>query len=249
MTDDTRPWYEVAFGPRYDEVYSHRDDASADREIAWLADVLEATAQDSLLDVGCGNGRHLAAWSRRGLSAVGIDLSPNLVERARERNLPNVCVLRGDMRELGFGPHFDLVTNLFTSFGYFEPEGDRAVIRGIVAALRPGGRFAMDYLNAPAVRASLVPHSRRVVAGAVIEETRRIDDDTSRVEKDVVHRSETGEETRYRESVRLYERVELETLLAEEGLLVRSVAGELDGSPYDEMSSRIILIAERKGES
>lgn len=246
MSAPERPWYELAFGTRYDEVYAHRDDASAAIEVAWLADVLSVQPTDTLLDVGCGNGRHLSAWSERRISSLGIDLSPELIAKAHARRLPGVCVLRGDMRSLGIRDHFDVVTSLFTSFGYFSEDDDRRVVRGWADALRPGGRLAMDYLNVHAIRANLVPHSTRTVDGRLIEEHRRIDEERTRVEKDVLIREADSTETRYRESVRLYSRDDLEALLDDHGLRVEAAYGTLDGEPFAEASPRLVLIARRE---
>jgi SAM-dependent methyltransferase len=248
MTENAKPWYELAFGARYDEVYSHRDDPSAAREIEWIADRLEIDPRAVVLDVGCGNGRHLAAWADRGHSAIGIDLSESLVAKARARQLPNTCVLQGDMRQLGFDGHFDLATNLFTSFGYFEGDDDRRVLEGIHRALRPKANLVLDYLNADYVRAHLVPHSERELAGRFIKETRHIDEDRGRVEKDVLIRESDGTETRYRESVRLYAETDLRQLLRENGFEVQSVYGGLDGQRLSPDSTRLVLFAQRLGD-
>lgn len=249
MNSPERPWFEIAFGARYDEVYAHRDDAAAEREVAWIERVLALAPGSVVLDVGCGNGRHLAAWSRRGHSAVGIDLSPELVGKARARALANTCVLRGDMRALGFGPYFDLTTNLFTSFGYFAPEDDERVLAGIAAATRRRGRLVLDYLNADAVRRSLVPRSTREQGGRTITETRSIDEELGRVEKEVWILERDGTETRYRESVRLYSVEDLETALRRVGFVIESRYGDLAGAPCTPDAPRVVIIARREDES
>ena len=53
----------------------------------------------------------------------------------------------------------DLTVSLFTSFGYFEHDEEHApALREMVDTLRPGGWFVIDFLNAAAVRAQLIPH-------------------------------------------------------------------------------------------
>ena len=43
----------------------------------------------------------------------------------------------------------DLTVSLFTSFGYFEHDEEHAAaLREMVATLRPGGWFVIDFLNA-----------------------------------------------------------------------------------------------------
>ena len=52
------------------------------------------------------------------------------------------------MRDLPFESDFDLVVNLFTSFGYFQQEGDDVkVIESISRALKNDGILILDYLN------------------------------------------------------------------------------------------------------
>ena len=63
---------------------------------------------------------------------------------------------------------------MFTSFGYFETrDEDLAIFRGVHRALRPGGRFVLDFLNEANVRKTLVPHEMRSSPTLDVEMTRR----------------------------------------------------------------------------
>ncbi|MEZ6196348.1 MAG: class I SAM-dependent methyltransferase [Planctomycetota bacterium] len=246
-----RPWYEIAFEAAYETVYAHRTDEAAEREVTGVAERLVAANDAVILDVGCGNGRHLAAWSRRGHTGIGVDLSSDLIARARARSLPNVAFLRADMRDLPLRAAADLVTSFFTSFGYFDDEDDDLrVLRGMATALRSEGRILIDYLNPPRVRATLVPESRRHEGDLFIEERRRIDTARRRVEKDVVLRHADGRRHAYRESVRLLDEEDWARLFDAVGLERVELWGSLDGRPYTEESDRMVLVAgprERKG--
>ena len=52
--------------------------------------------------------------------------------------------VQGDLRELPFDGRFDAVLNWFTSFGYFDDEGNRRVLEGFHRALRPGGTLLLE---------------------------------------------------------------------------------------------------------
>jgi SAM-dependent methyltransferase len=71
-----------------------RDEAGAARPVpldAWLGaagavdERVLARARGPVLDVGCGPGRHIHALARRGVLAVGVDVSPVAVALARRR--------------------------------------------------------------------------------------------------------------------------------------------------------------------
>lgn len=51
------------------------------------------------------------------------------------------------MRRLRFRGQFDLVLNLFTSFGYFGDRTDQRVLESFYRALRPGGRAVVHVIN------------------------------------------------------------------------------------------------------
>src|SRR5437763_13710839 len=63
---------------------------------------------DRVLDVGCGTGKSFAPMLARGYDVVGCDISPSMVERARERFGDRADVFVADMRELPAIGGFDL---------------------------------------------------------------------------------------------------------------------------------------------
>jgi len=195
-----------------------------------------------VLDLACGPGRHTAAVGRGGARVVGLDLSRALLFAARRRGVGPL--VRGDMRRLPFrAAAFDVVLNLFTSFGYFACDTEHeAVLREVARVLRPGGRFVLDYLNAPAVRAGLVPRDERRNGDATVVQERHISDDGRFVIKSI-HVSGGGRT--FTERVRLFERADLEALLAAQGIRPEAAAGDYDGAAYTPASPRLILLGRR----
>lgn len=239
-------WYETAFDALYPVVYAHRTVEAATRESAFAIEQLHLCTSCSVLDLCCGNGRHMVHLLRHTPHVIGLDYSPALLGEARRLLGGQGSLLRGDMRAIPFDRAFDAVANFFTSFGYFNrDEENQAVARGIARALRPGGRFFMDYLNPQHVQANLDPESRRTAGAYEIIEKRWIDKALNRVNKttailrDGVLVNETSE------SVRLYERDELAGLLTAAGLKVEAIFGDYDGTPVHGSRPRQIVVGTR----
>ncbi len=232
-------WYDTAFEGGYLEVYPHRDLAAARVEVAGLA---ARGLRGRVLDLGCGFGRHLAALRERGIEAVGLDRSLELLRRAP----PDLRgrLVRGDFRALPYGGGvFDAVLMLFSSFGYFDDRQNGQVLAELARVLAPDGLAVLDLMNAARIKASLVPESRTRRGQLEIQERRRLEHGGTRVVKEVSVRSADGGERRWREDVRLYEPGELEPLLARAGLTLLRREGDFDGRAFAPDAPRQLLWA------
>ena len=78
MHTENAPWYETAFAAHYPLLYQHRDEAEA-RHCVDLLPRLAPLGEGTILDLGCGGGRHLELIAARGGRAVGLDLSADLL--------------------------------------------------------------------------------------------------------------------------------------------------------------------------
>jgi ubiquinone/menaquinone biosynthesis C-methylase UbiE len=97
-------------------------------------------ADERVLDVGCGAGAALGPAARRAASAVGIELSPGMAERARQA-VPTAEVVVGDAGALPFADgSFDVVLSAFTVFFMSDPTAALVEWRRVGArwAPRPG---------------------------------------------------------------------------------------------------------------
>jgi len=235
-------WFERWFGEEYLSLYPHRDEQEAERLVALLEARGIVRVGLHILDLACGAGRHAAALERRGAAVVGLDLSMPLLVSAQHRAAG--ALARGDMRALPFrAATFDAVLNLFTSFGYFEDDREHEqVLRDVARVLRPRGRFVLDFLNAPAVRARLVPLDERTVGGRVVVQERTLSEDGRFVVKRIHLR---GDGRSFLERVRLYERVELERMLGACGLAPLETLGDYDGGVHGAASPRLLILAAR----
>ena len=249
---ETKAWFEEWFNtPEYHTLYGHRDEAEADDFVDSICKELELS-YCNVLDAGCGAGRHVHAWARRGYDATGFDLSKNSIlkakNRAEQRDLHNAEFHVLDLRKLkDYGPwkeSYDLVTNLFTSFGYFLDEQDHIdVVKGFAHSLKDGGVLILDYLNPKYSEARLVASEVVVKKDLEFQISRKIENGF--FTKTISYTSPDLEECSHTELVKAWSVSELSELLSSVGLQVKSVVGDYDFSEYSEDTPRMILIAEK----
>ncbi len=243
------PWYESAFDALYLTVYSHRNRDDALRALAFLQREECIRPGDRILDYCCGAGRHLLELLRAECDVFGFDLSRALLtkgaEDLREGGFDS-RIVQARMEQVPFRESFDAAISLFTSFGYFETDAENAaVFHEVNQALKPGGRYLIDFLNAPQVRANLVEaSSEETPSGIKLKVRRAIEGDSPRVVKRM--RIIDGAEPReIVESVRLFDRSELEAMLKAAGLDPMGVWGDFDSAAHDDESPRCIILAQK----
>jgi SAM-dependent methyltransferase len=125
--------------------------AAAKHETAFAAKALGLRKGQSVLDLCCGTGRHSLEFARRGYRVFGVDVTRDYVLEAAKlaKGLKNARFAVGDMRKLPFQGEFDAVVNMWTSFGYFLKESDDLrTLKGVARALKPGGKFLVDIIDA-----------------------------------------------------------------------------------------------------
>jgi len=110
--------------------------------LACLAEQAENGAP--IADAGCGPG-HVAAWlAARGVTAVGIDLSPSMIATGR-RHYPQVEFRQGDLLQLPAENGEFAAVIAFYSIIHLEPSELRPVFEEIDRVLRPCGRLLFSF--------------------------------------------------------------------------------------------------------
>ena len=233
-------WYREWFGEEYLELYSHRDDAEAKRQIDFLQSQV-GPIRGPVLDLACGSGRHIGEMVERGYSAIGCDLSWVLL-RAGRLDYGTIRVARADMRDLPFRDGaFSGLVNFFTSFGYFSEEHENLrVIAEMSRVLDEGAPFLFDYLNVYREVQNLVPHEKRETEAGTVFIHRSFD-----ASERAFHKRIAIGPKRFLERVRAYDLDEITAMFAERRLAIQRVFGDFDGTPYHLNSPRLIVVGTR----
>jgi SAM-dependent methyltransferase len=188
----------------------------------------------SVLDVPCGYGRHSVLLARHGYRVTGVDIGRTVLAEARRRaGVAHVSVdwRRGDMRKLPFRGTFDLVLNLFTSFGYFGDEQDARVLRQFHGALRPSGWVVLQMINRDWILRHYRPRRQgRIGGGFTLEETATLDLTTSFIRTAWIARK-GGQTWRGTTNLRVYSPHELVHMLRAAGFRRISAQGSFTGKP------------------
>lgn len=240
-------WFKKWFSNNYYlELYKHRDDKEAIDLINLIQRSIRPDYNSKVLDVCCGAGRHSIEFAKRGFDVTGFDLSKFLIGEAnkhkkllKEKNI-KVKFLIKDMRDFNFKNSFDLILNIFSSFGYFENDEDNfKVLENVKSSLKKNGYFVFDFLNEAVLRKTLVKKDFVTIAGKKACQERRIENDF--VYKDIKICKDI-----FTERIKLYSCRDICVRLESLGLNVVSVFGDFFGNSFlKNKSKRFIIIAQK----
>lgn len=146
----------------YNVLYQDKDYAG---EMAFILSTLQqhGCTPKTLLDLGCGTGRHALEVAQHGVAVQGVDLSETMLRmgaeamqqlapQQRPATLP--ILHQGDARTVRLNKKFDAVTSLFHVMSYQTTEADAlAVLHTAKEHLAPGGYFLFDFWHGPGVQA------------------------------------------------------------------------------------------------
>jgi SAM-dependent methyltransferase len=155
-----------AFAPAYD-LYTH--DYEYD---AWMGNVEAVAQRHGLrgmrhLDIGCGTGKSFLPMLERGYEVTACDISPAMVERAREAAAGRAAhVLVADVRHLPVLGSFDFATSMDDALNYLLSDEELAdAFESVAHNLRPGALFAFDLNTLGGYRRHFPGESVREVDG------------------------------------------------------------------------------------
>jgi SAM-dependent methyltransferase len=146
-----------AYADAYDAIYADKDYEAECRLIESIA-ARYGRGSSTVLDLGCGTGRHAVILAARGRSVVGVDVSTDMVAIARRRaadaGVSSVDFEVGDVRTFQSDSRFDVALLMFAVLGYQLEDADvEATLETAARHLLPGGVLIFDVWNGPAVEA------------------------------------------------------------------------------------------------
>lgn len=102
--------------------------------------------QSNVLDVGCGTGEQVILAAMHGAEAMGVDIAPLAIERARakaeERGISATFQVADVLQLAQLGRQFDVITDSGV-FHVFDDEQRPVYVKSLRSALRPGGMYYM----------------------------------------------------------------------------------------------------------
>ena len=205
----------------------------------------EACPGARVLDLCCGPGRHSLELARRGFAVTGVDRTAAYLEQAREAaNAEGLAIefVQADAREYSRPAAFDLVTNLYTSFGYFDdPADDGKVARNIAQSLRPGGRLVMELMGKEVLARIFQPRGWSRRDDVIMLEERELCNDWSWI-RNRWTLIQNGKMVERELAHRIYSAAELKALLRDSGFAEVRAYGSLTGDPYDHVADKLVVV-------
>lgn len=245
MSED---WTQNYFDDTYRRLFLETvDPARTRRQIQQLLSLSPLLPGSSVLDVGCGIGRHSIEFASLGFRVTGVDFNSQYVaacvERVAGKGL-DVHFVTADSRTMCLDIRADLTISLWSSFGYCGELGDLQTLQRMAEHTRSGGHVVVDVENRDYIVRHFVPEEWHEEGQELVAERRRFDVVHGTV---VTRRVVLGGSARheYRRVLRMYTMPELSALFEQAKLRPERWYGDYDGSRLGPESKRMIVIAER----
>jgi SAM-dependent methyltransferase len=139
------------YAAAYDDLYQDKDYLAECDLIEHIFELYGQGTVRRVLDLGCGTGGHAVLLADRGYDVVGVDRSPDMLERARARG-SNARFELGEIGTFDSAETFDAALMMFAVLGYQVGNADvQAALSTARRHVRPSGLFVCDFWYGPAV--------------------------------------------------------------------------------------------------
>lgn len=238
-------WWKHYFNKDYLELYYFLfDENRTKKEINFIINALKLKKDDKILDLCCGWGRHMIELAEKGYNATGIDYSKPFLKVgkniAKEKGI-KANFIYGDICKFSFKKRFDVILNLFTSFGYFSDSDNRKIIENISKSLNHKGKFIIDIPNICYFLFHFKDVFKYKNGGKNILENHVFNPITLRdyVKLKIIKK---GKQKKSEYILRFYTFPEIKKILEENELIVKKVYGSYEGELFDFNSKRMIIV-------
>lgn len=232
-------WFDT---PYYHILYKHRNNTEAQAFMKNLVQKLQLNKEQLLLDLACGKGRHAIFLNLLGYNVTGADLSKNNIAFAKKYENERLQFFEHDMRD-SFSTKYDIILNLFTSFGFFENDNDDIlVLKNIKKGLNEGGLAVVDFMNSNKVVNQLIQQEAVTIEGITFNISRYIKDGF--IVKEINFIADNESHTYY-EKVKILPLEKIKSYLKKAGFSIKYLFGDYDLNEFNkEESDRLILVLE-----
>lgn len=242
-------WDEI-FDEDYYRLFQTKDNSL--KEAEFIEKSLKLQKGDSVLDIGCGDGKHLLQLSKAGYeNLVGIDFSKKIIEIAekkrREMNFDGVSFVEGDFLNHEFDELFDKSYSFFSGFGYYTDDENEKYIEKVSEILKPGGIFLLDVFNYFYFIKNFQQEIEFEKDGLHFLNKNKFDVEKSvNYSENIITNKETGEVKKYSYAMRYYSAIEIINILERHGFSVKDTFGDYEGGEFTLESKRMIFVCEKK---
>ena len=243
MTNNKSEWYLNWFNsPFYHQLYKGRDYSEATYFMNNLINHLKIDKDSSILDLACGRGRHSVYLNEIGYRVIGIDISRDNIIEAKKNESDNLKYMIHDMR-YPLNQRFDLILNLFTSFGYYEKDDDNiSVINSIKSNLNSKGQAVIDFFNIDYVLDNLIKYEEKTIDQTKFVINRYLENNL--LIKDITIDS-NNKQYKFQEKVKAYRVEDFLTMLKNCNIELKEKFGDYHFNSFNKDSSpRLIMVLE-----
>ncbi|WP_224489966.1 class I SAM-dependent methyltransferase [Robertkochia flava] len=230
-------WFDTDF---YHILYRERNRREAELFMQNLTTYLNLPEKASVLDVGCGRGRHAVMLRDMGYRVKGIDICENNINYARKFESDALSFHIHDMRA-PYPGSYDAIVNLFTSFGFFDDDTDHLrTLEMMKRGLNANGLGVIDFMNVTQVKDRLIPESKTEMEGITFH-IKRYEED-GYIYKDIRFEHENTPYF-FTERVKALSLADFEDLFERAGIYLLDIFGDYKLNKYHPTSSdRLVMI-------
>lgn len=238
-------WFDTWFNTSYYHLlYKDRNTDEAEFFLKNLLTYLTPNKQTKFLDVACGKGRHAIFINKMGYHIEGIDLSKDSIQYANQFANDSLNFNIHDMRSCYKNNEFDIVMNVFTSFGYFDdPIDNLKAIQSMSDNLKNGGKIVLDFMNAKKVINELVTREQKSVEHINFNIERSVKN--GYIIKDIRF-TDKQKEFHFQEKVEALTLSDFKDLFEKSGLNIINLWGDYSLNDFNALQSqRLIILAQK----
>lgn len=238
-------WFKNWFDSKYYHyLYKNRNGQEAKKFIYLLIKFLNLKSGLKVLDLACGLGRHSKELNKLGFNVIGIDLSKRNINFIKKFENKNLKFMIGDMRITYYKNEFDLIINLFTSFGYFNSNKENfLVFDKIREQLNVNGLFVFDYLNSNYIIKNLIKYEKKMIKDIEFKIYKYINNN---IIFKIIKINDKDKKLIFYEKVKLFSTNQLKDELEKRKFIIQNMFGSYKLDNYDiNKSKRIIIIAKK----
>jgi len=230
-----KSWFDT---PYYHILYKNRDYKEAEMFTKELMEFIKLPSNSKILDLACGEGRHSINLNKMGYDVTGVDLSVKNIKNASKYESENLKFKVHDMRK-PLDQKFDLIVNLFTSFGYFDDFNDNLkTLDSIKSSLNEDGLAVIDFLNINYVKNNLINENIEEIDGIKFHLNRSIKNGF--LIKKISFKHELNEYN-FEEKVRSLDLIDFKSMFKQSNIEILHIFGDYKLTSFDENNSKRLI--------